>query len=87
MTHLSCEILYHLSKSNVVVVAMSCVTTNVPLIGLCLRMPIVKPLLEIIGKARTKAIKVENQKTTWVKGQTPIFIKDSRDFFTRYGQI
>ena len=82
-----CEILYHSGKANVVADALSRKTICAPLRGLCLRMTVVTPLLEMIGKPQFEAVKEENQKKERVKGQVSTFVRDSRDLLTRYSRI
>ncbi|KAI3522051.1 hypothetical protein L1887_11529 [Cichorium endivia] len=63
-----CEIHYHPGKVNVVADALSRKVMGAPLRGICLRMTIVTPLLELIREAQLEASKSENQKSERIMG-------------------
>ncbi|KAI3768718.1 hypothetical protein L2E82_19548 [Cichorium intybus] len=82
-----CEIHYHPGKANVVADALSRKASGAPLRGVCLRMTIVTPLLELIRKAQVEASKSENQKGERIVGQLAAMVKDSRDLLTCHERI
>ncbi|KAI3682050.1 hypothetical protein L2E82_50198 [Cichorium intybus] len=82
-----CEIHYHPGKANVVVDALSHKVTGVPLRGICLKMMVVVPLLELIREAQVEASKSENQKGERIVGQLASMVKDSRGLLTHYERI
>ncbi|KAJ9562865.1 hypothetical protein OSB04_008025 [Centaurea solstitialis] len=82
-----CEILYHPGKANVVTNALSRNPIGDPIRGLCLRMTVMTPLLELIGKAQEKTVLDVNANRERITGKIPKLDRDSRGLLTRYGRI
>ncbi|KAI3505957.1 hypothetical protein L1887_28299 [Cichorium endivia] len=82
-----CEIHYHPGKAHVVADALSRKASGAPLRGVCLRMTMVTPLLELIRKAQVEASKSENQKGERIVGQLAAMVKDSRELLTCHERI
>ncbi|KAJ9552642.1 hypothetical protein OSB04_016687 [Centaurea solstitialis] len=82
-----CEILYHPVKANVVADALSRNPIDQPIRGLCLRMTVMTPLLELIGKAQEEAVLDVNAKSEQIISEIPKLDRDIRGLLTRYGRI
>ena len=73
-----CEILYH-PLSHKVVAA--------PIMDIYLRMIVTSPLMDIIKEAQVEGLKKENWKTEHIRGQIPLFFRDSQGLLTRCGRV
>ena len=77
-----CEILYHPGKANVVADALSRKATGSPIGNICLRMKVISPLLDMIKEAHVEGVKKENWKIERIRGQYPLFVRDSQGLLT-----
>ena len=77
-----CEILYHPGKANVVADALIHKATGSPIWGICMRVTVSPPLIDMIREAQVEGVKKENWKLERILGQYPLFIKDSRGLLT-----
>ena len=68
MKDYDCEILYHPSKANLVVDALSCRAASTPIRDVCMRMSVMTSVLEIIKEDWSEAIKEENRMSEQVVG-------------------
>ena len=64
-----CKILYHPGKANMVVDTLSHRVVSASSRGLCMRVMITSPLLELVREAQMEGIKEENWKKAKIKAQ------------------
>ena len=82
-----CEILYHPGKANVVADALSRKAAGSPVRDICMRMTVMSPLLDMIRGAQVDGAKKENWKSEKIRGQYPLFVKDSRGLLTQCERV
>ena len=80
-----CEILYHPGKANVVADALSRKATGSPIRGICMRVTVSPPLIDMIREAQVEGVKKENWKLEIIQGLYLLFVKDSRGLLTQCG--
>ena len=55
--------------------------------GICLRMIVITPVLEMIKKAQSEVVKEENRKSEGIVGKISSFDIDSRRLLTMHGRV
>ena len=81
------ENLYHTRKANVVADGLSRKMEGAPIRDIGMRMTMISPLLDMIKEAQVKGVKKENWKIEKIRGQYPLFVKDSRGLLTQCGRV